>query len=81
MLTDAVVEKGRFIAVKMIAKRFAEAGIRLSARERAAFAEALSRRPADAHNQRRRPRSAVPPIVALTPEDNRESSRQLRGDC
>jgi hypothetical protein len=42
MLTDTVVEKGRSIAVEMIAKRFAEAGIRLSARERAAFAEALT---------------------------------------
>ena len=28
--------------------------------------------------QRRRPRSAVPPVVALTPEDNREFRHQLR---
>jgi hypothetical protein len=78
MLTDAVVEKGRSIAVKMIAKRFADAGIRLSAREQAAFAEALTGDRPMPTIQRRRPRSAVPPIVALTPEDNREFSRQLR---
>jgi hypothetical protein len=78
MLTDTVVEKGRSIAVKMIAKRFAEAGIRLSARERAAFAEALTGDRPMPTIQRRRPRSAVAPIVALTSEDNREFSRQLR---
>lgn len=78
MLTDTVVEKGRSIAMEMISKRFAEAGIRLSARERAAFAEALTDDRPMPTIQRRRPRSAVPLVIALTPEDNGEFSRQLR---
>jgi hypothetical protein len=73
MLTTAVLEKGRLLAVEMIAKRFKDAGVRLSASERTAFAEALTGERPMPTIQRRRPRSAVPSVVALTPEDNRDS--------
>jgi hypothetical protein len=78
MLTNAVVERGRLLAVHMIAKRFKEAGIRLSASERAAFAEALTGTQPMPTIQRRCPRSAVPSVVRLTPDNNREFSHQLR---
>jgi hypothetical protein len=79
LLTEAVVEKGRSIAIRIIARRFAEAGIRLSASERSAFAAALTGdRPMPTIRRRRSRSAGISPVIELTAEDNREFSRQLR---
>jgi hypothetical protein len=75
--TDAIVKRGRDIAVATITKRFASSGIRLNRREQLAFVEFFAGEgPSPTIRRRRRAGSA--PIVALSPEDIREQFRATK---
>ena len=78
MFTDAIVQKGRSIAVNLVAKWFAASGIRLSHSEKQAFARFFAGKGETPTIQRKRRPAGAPNVVALTPDDHGEFQKSLR---
>jgi len=78
MVTKAVLKTGRSIAVRLIAKRFAESGIKLSLAEKKAFDTYLSGGGKCPTIKRRRLRPGVSNVVTLSAADTHELNTRLK---
>jgi hypothetical protein len=76
-LTNLVVKRGEAAFVALISRKFAEIGIRLTRKERAAFASAIATHSEMPTIQRARRRSNAPATIVLTADDNRAFRKHL----
>ena len=76
-LTNLVVKRGEAALVALISKKFAEVGVRLTPKERTAFAAAIAAHAEMPTIQRARRRPNAPTTIALTADDNRAFRKDL----
>lgn len=76
-LTNLVVKKGEAALVALISRNFAEIGIRLTRKERAAFAAAIATHAEMPTIHRARRRANAPATIVLTADDSRAFQKHL----